>query len=227
MQTPLILTKKAKGSFGFTLVELLVVIAIIAIMAVLSGPALTAIINSGGVNRAVNGVSLTLEQARAYAMSHNTYVWVGFSDPTAQNQKLTVATVAGKTGTQNDLSATATFSSITTMQTYDNFILTSPNTAKVALVNPGMDTTADDVTIPGTPFPGMPFKMPQPGGGTLDFKYAVQFSPQGEATINGAASHWIQIVLQPVRGGIAANYDPNLSVIQVATLTGQVEIYRQ
>jgi len=219
VQTQLTLKDKARSSSGFTLVELLVVIAIIAIMVAISGPAINAITNSGGVNRAVNGVSLLLEQSRAYAMSHNTYVWVGFyPDPTTQ--KLTVAAVAGKTGAQTDSGSVTTYSPITKMQTYDNFILASPNTAAIA----GVSSSADDIMKSDMP----PFTMPMPGGSTLNFKYAVQFSPQGEATaISGTASHWIQIVLQPVRGGNAANLDPNLSVVQVASLTGQVEVFRK
>ncbi len=86
----------------FTLVELLVVMSIIGMLALITLPALASLNNSGGMNRAVSGIPLLLDQARAYAMAHNTYVWVGFSSDTA-SQQLVVGAVSGTTGDANDL----------------------------------------------------------------------------------------------------------------------------
>jgi prepilin-type N-terminal cleavage/methylation domain-containing protein len=213
------LKEKARGSSGFTLVELLVVIAVITIMVAISGPAISSIVNSGGVNWTINGISLLLEESRAYALSHNTYVWVGFY-PNPAKATVTVVAVGGTSGLQSDLGSTLTWAPISKMQTYNNLILTSPN------VLPGLNA-ANDITTCTLPY--LPFQMTLPGSSTpINFSYAVQFSPQGQAAVMvSSPSHWVQVVLQPVRGGNSANLDPNLSVIQVASLTGQVEIFRK
>ncbi len=63
---------------GFTLIELLVVMGIIAILMVLVAPAFTNLKSAGDVTGAAYTVKGVLDQARTYAMSHNTYTWVGF-----------------------------------------------------------------------------------------------------------------------------------------------------
>ena len=201
-------------SKGFTLVELLVVLAIVGILAVLAVPSVPSLSNSGSMNQAASGISLLLDQARAYAMAHNTYVWVGFSPNTTQ--QLTVGVVAGTTGNVSDLSSVTNCIPIRKLQTYNHV-----NLANISGLT-GMSTNVDDISASqvGT--------FQQTGGGsTVTFTNVLQFNPQGEATIDKApgSSHWIQIGLQPVRGGNAS--DPNVAVIQVATLTGQVNIFRQ
>jgi type II secretory pathway pseudopilin PulG len=199
--------------------ELLVVIAIIGILAVISGPALTAITNSGGVNRTVNGISLLMEQARAYAMSHNTYVWVGlYPDPVTP--KLTAVAVSGTTGVQADL-VNGTFTPITRIQTYNNVVLNPP--ANLTLT--GLNAAYDDILNSG-----LNFNLTPPGAaGAITFLNVVQFSPQGDAAIStaGTPNHVIRIVLQPVRGGIKTNLDPNVAALEVGEITGQVEVFRK
>ena len=101
---------------GFTLMELLVVIALISILMVLALPAFTSIKGAGEVTKAAYDMAGTLEQARAYAMANNTYVFVGFTevdssvDASAKTQvatadptiggRVAVAVVASKNGTR-------------------------------------------------------------------------------------------------------------------------------
>jgi prepilin-type N-terminal cleavage/methylation domain-containing protein len=61
---------------AFSLIELLVVIAIMAIL--IAGAALSfrGINSSGKFNKALTEISGVLEQARAYAVAQDTYVWV-------------------------------------------------------------------------------------------------------------------------------------------------------
>jgi prepilin-type N-terminal cleavage/methylation domain-containing protein len=199
---------------AFTLIEILAVLSIMSIMAVLAVPALSALTNSGNVTRAVGGISLLLNQARAYAMAHNTYVWIGFAANTDSHQ-LTVGAVAGNTGDPADFSSTTTCTPVAKLETYDHLSLKSISGLT------GMATSADDIAASqvGT--------FQQTGGGTtVTFTNIVQFDPQGEATIDKTlgSSHWVQIGLQPIRGG--GRSDPNVAVVQVSTLTGQVQVFR-
>src|SRR2546430_239776 len=65
---------------AFTLVELLAVIAIILIMFSLIVPAMVGIKKANDVTKAAYDITGTLEQARAYAMGNDTWVYVGFTE---------------------------------------------------------------------------------------------------------------------------------------------------
>jgi prepilin-type N-terminal cleavage/methylation domain-containing protein len=65
---------------AFTLVELLVVMAIILVMTALVVPAFTSIGSAGNFTSAAADIGSTIEQARAYAMANNTYVYVGIGE---------------------------------------------------------------------------------------------------------------------------------------------------
>ena len=96
---------------AFTLVELLVVIAIIVILMVLLAPAFTSLKTAGDTTSAAYTIGGLLEQARAYAMANNTFVWVGFKEvdiskeasvtpQTIGTGRVAVAIVASKDGTR-------------------------------------------------------------------------------------------------------------------------------
>ena len=65
---------------GFSLVELLTVLLIISIMSALAITAFTSLGKSDGFANATTTISTLLEQARAYAMANNTYVFVGIEE---------------------------------------------------------------------------------------------------------------------------------------------------
>jgi type II secretory pathway pseudopilin PulG len=70
---------------GFTLIELLLVIAIIMLMMGLLVPAFNSLKGSRTLAQTAFEISGALEQARSYAMSRNTYVWVGFFEEDIAN----------------------------------------------------------------------------------------------------------------------------------------------
>ncbi len=97
---------------AFTLVELLVVTGLIAVMAALAGPALVAIKGGEDMTKNAYDIAGLLEQARAYAMANNTYVFVGLEEVDASRTasvvpqlpgtgRVAVAVIASKDGTRD------------------------------------------------------------------------------------------------------------------------------
>ena len=202
----------ARDRNAFTLVELLAVMCVIAILTAVTVPSILGTTSAGNMNRAVDGISTLLEQARTYAMAHNTYVWVGFQ-PSATTPQLTVGVVAGATGEIDDL-ASSTYIPITNPRVYSYFSLATLTGV------PGMAANGDNITSSQ-----IGSFSETSAGSTVTFADVLQFSPQGVATIlPDSSSHWIQIGLQPSHGTPSSN--PNVAVFQVATLTGQVQVFR-
>ena len=65
---------------AFTLVEMLVVMGIILLLLALMVPAFTSMRSGSDFISAANDIGSTMEQARAYAMANNTYVYVGIGE---------------------------------------------------------------------------------------------------------------------------------------------------
>jgi prepilin-type N-terminal cleavage/methylation domain-containing protein len=212
---------------AFTLVEVMVVMAIIVILAALSTPVVSSLFAAGNANQSVNGISLTLDQARTYAMSHNTYVWVGLMQDSV-TQTLTVGMLAGTSGRSSDLASSATVP-IAKLQNYP--FASIATVGQVEKTNPNSSWTSDlpsgtDLVSP-SPFTG--YTERRADGTTFDFSaggWVLQFDPQGGANIDAgkALPHWIQFGLQPLRG--TRDNSPNVAVIQVAGVSGQVRVFR-
>ena len=107
MRWPLISSPEEEKAFS--LIELLVVIAIIVLVTAFIVPAFTSIKGSGDVTSAAYTIKGLLDQARTYAMSNNTYTWVGFyeedasqgsTNPATQgNGRVVISIVASRDGT--------------------------------------------------------------------------------------------------------------------------------
>ena len=102
----------ARCADAFSLIELLVVIGIMAIVMALITPAFNAIKGGTDVTSAAHEIGGLLQQARTYAVTNNTYVWLGFYEedadvrgPTTDTPpydgkgKVIIAVVASKDGT--------------------------------------------------------------------------------------------------------------------------------
>ena len=75
-----------RRSAGFTLVELLTVLTIISVLTAVVVPAMNGMKDADNITNASYTVAGELQRARAYAMAHNTYVWVGFYEEAANAQ---------------------------------------------------------------------------------------------------------------------------------------------
>ena len=68
------------GASAFSLLELLVVIAVMVLMMTLAGPAFNSIKGGSDLTRAAYDIAGVLDNARAYAMANNTFVYVGIAE---------------------------------------------------------------------------------------------------------------------------------------------------
>lgn len=85
---------------AFSLVELLTVVAVISVLITLVSPAISSILGTKGVGRALADVSSLLELAKTEAMSRKTYVFVGLENTVdaSGNPELMMAAVASLDG---------------------------------------------------------------------------------------------------------------------------------
>jgi prepilin-type N-terminal cleavage/methylation domain-containing protein len=102
----------ARSAGAFSLIELLVVVSILAIVMALITPAVNALKGGNDVTSAAFEISGLLQQARTFAITNNTYVWVGFYEEDAEattptndtppydgKGKVVIAVIASKDGT--------------------------------------------------------------------------------------------------------------------------------
>lgn len=74
---------KTNSSRGFSVIELMAVVGLVAMLAVFLVPGMSSVGQGREAASAAVEIAGLLEQARAYAMAKNTYVWVGFAEEDA------------------------------------------------------------------------------------------------------------------------------------------------
>jgi prepilin-type N-terminal cleavage/methylation domain-containing protein len=231
--------RKQCGRFSaFTLVEMLVVIAIILILTVLLVPAFTSLKPAGDTTNAAYTIKGVLEQARTYAMANNTYTWVGFdgSIGTAITGQVSIALIASNDGTR--LGSDSDTSSPFVIGTG------SGTAAQIGKLIQLQNTHVGDTGVPtndGTDFESRPNVAPGyriSSAGTALHSFTLQqttfsrwfqFSPRGEALVNGGATqpaHYAELGLLPTHGSDLA-VTPNIAAIQITGFGGTVRIYRR
>jgi prepilin-type N-terminal cleavage/methylation domain-containing protein len=216
---------------AFTLIELLVVVTIMVVIMSVGAPLATSLFGPANFNKNVAKVSNLLEQARQYAITQNTYVWVAFHQNAGTTSSLqdqvAIAVIASRDGT-NFLG----WSGIQSVPN-DNLDLINKvewvtatrleNIASVsAFANPDNRPSQTGVDLAS----GLDFRIRNLGGGSdLSFTRAIVFSPRGEAYVEDSPVAYTDLVLQPQRGKQKdAN---NYAIIQVNGLTGTTRVYRQ
>jgi prepilin-type N-terminal cleavage/methylation domain-containing protein len=210
---------RTKRTQGFTLVELMVVMVIVGMLAIIAAPAVAGLIQADNMDRAVTNVSMVLQQARAYAMADNTYVWVGFSKnaPTFGLNTLTIGAVAGVAGQQSDLGK-GEYVAFIIPQTFNQMALKSGLSVEAYTQSGDLGEDISNSTLPSF--------TQTAGAASVPFSKVIQFDPQGEASLTSSVgtSHGIEIGLQPLRG--VNTTDPNVAIVQVSSLTGIAQVFR-
>ncbi len=195
---------------AFSLIELLVVIAIIAVLAALALPAFNSIQNASGLTKTASDIAGILEQARAYAMAQNTYVWIGFRKDGMDS--LTVGVVASKTGSSNPSANIVQLGKISRFE----------NVQLVALPDFGARPATNVTQLSGASDPALSFTS-----GTNTFNsQVIRWNSRGEARIAPSQiSRLIEIGLQASAAGAIRNAS-NAAALQIGGLSGAVIVYR-
>ena len=194
---------------AFSLIELLVVIAIIAVLAALALPAFNSIRNASGLTKTASDIAGILEQARAYAMAQNTYVWVGFQTNQANGtDTLIVGVISSKTGSSNPSNNVVQLGKITRVE----HVQLVPNLP----ANSGSRPAANVQLVDATNFAFTNWANTQ----------VIRWDSRGEARISASQlSRIIEIGLQGSAGGAVRNASNNAAV-QIGGLSGAVIVYR-
>ncbi len=221
---------------GFTLLELLAVIGIMAFCGVLAMPALS-FVGASGFTKSTARASELLEEARAYAVAHNTYTWVAFyAVPATGAQAGTVymALLASQDGTSEAVSGAA-FGSYTD---WPQGVSAAPSATNCQLIRkieafPQVGfADAGAYPVPSAPATASlgsaatatpSFSLAIPGLGSQNFNRAIQFTPAGEAKVQAALVPAIEFDLYPLHGTTASK--TMAAVMRINGYTGQARVY--
>lgn len=215
---------------GFTLIEMIAVMGIMAILLAVSGPAIHAIKGAGGVTKASADLSRSLELARVYAMANRTYVRVGLAqaDSTGGNRSpLVIMTSFSADGSdQGDTADAAKWPQlgkplvVENLRIFDSLNASQPNTEND--VTPSQESS--ETGMIGK------FSRKVPGfGSTLNFTYAVQFSPNGEARVcTNEPARFIKIAIDepdPANNTLPLNKNP--LILRLSAANGGINVLRK
>jgi type II secretory pathway pseudopilin PulG len=238
------------------LIELLVVLAIMALLASLLTAAFGSIKNASGVTSSAYIIAGALERGRAYAMAHNTYVWVGFYEDAAGSTSYSGATppytgvgrvviglAASKDGTDiidsdgvqpgTNLSAyTVQIEKLIQLQNVDLCTDAQVQQHEVSGTPLQLEEQAISSQISSTSeivssSPTLSTSSPI----TIDsytFYDTVRFSPTGEGVVDdGTTLSPLNVInLRPTHGANADQNSVNVATILFTGIGGNVHVYR-
>jgi prepilin-type N-terminal cleavage/methylation domain-containing protein len=215
---------------GFTLVELSIVITIIALLAMLTGPAIQALSGAGSTNKAIADLSGNLELARSYAMAHHTYVRVAIGEVDRGGSQVVPVTVVlsicPSDGSLNADSSSAMADPIQWPQVSKPLLL--DNFCIYNSLNATAPDTSNDPTPSNTDIQSVSRTLA--GVGTVSFKALIQFNPTGEAGVyEKEPSRYIKIAVDqpqaPSNTTIARNKNP--FILRLSGINGIISIFRK
>lgn len=228
---------------AFTLVEMLVVMAIIIVLVSMVAPVFTSLKGAGDVSKAVYDVAGLVDQSRAYAMSNNTYVYVGFneSDATAAASarqvsgpskvgRVAVMVVASKDGSNNV--AAANLAPIGKVQIFENLHLADltdqgktpkaggmarPPLKSTDTIDPKYNVGRNEcVSVTKFEYP-----VGQPdGAGQYTFSKVIQFEPQGVARITQSVGD--ETIVKQIEIGLQQSHANVVSALAPPVISGGV-----
>lgn len=235
---------------AFSLLELLAVMAIIVVMATLAVPAMNAIKGGGDLTKATSDLSDLIQQARAYAMANNTYVYLGLEEidptkngyaPSSSGGQVIAAVVSSKTGRRPMENPStpgalvdADIQPISRLRKFDNIHLAASGDVGTSGGLADRVTDAAVVVDLGSTEAATRFNWAAGGGGSpATLGKVIEFDPQGVARYQDGTSAlesikgWIEIPLKPSKGnaGVVPS-EKNAAALQVDGMTGVVQIYR-
>ncbi len=195
------------------------------------------------MSRAIYSVSDTLEQARAYAMSRSTYVYVGVAEDSSSSAagSMIIGVVASNQGTQifttanpNLSSTSGSYSPITKLMRITNvrpvsLPASSPTSGNPRQVVPNSFKLGDATFDQGSPtysFSVGPYLFASAAGIStapgVSSAGMLQIDPQGVVSeVGGLPVAFFEIALAPDYGN-----QSNYAALQIAGVTGAVRIYR-
>jgi type II secretory pathway pseudopilin PulG len=232
------------------LIELLTVIGIMTVLAALALPAFTSLASAGSMTSASYTISGAIQSARAYAMAHDTYTWLGFYEEdgsrgstnpaTSGTGRVILSMVASTDGTMA-YTTSGTFTPTSLVQVNElmripnvhlNIFANGNGTGSTFSARPPVTAANGHIGISPLPSGALPsFQYPVGGTGTPQYTFTqvLQFSPRGEVLVSnmaGVITPLIEVGLQPTRGKTISSI-PNFVALQISGISGNVILYRQ
>jgi prepilin-type N-terminal cleavage/methylation domain-containing protein len=216
---------------AFTLVEMLTVLGLIALLSAAAVPAFQAFRGASRISRAASDIATTLDQARAYAMANNTYVYVAFAERDMREAgkegrgQVIMTVLSSRDGTRSFGTGNQNLLHLGRIHRLEALRLADSLPNEDALARPAVES---GYRLGNEAFPS---------ASTVDasgyrFSKMIRFDPRGTAGVPGNGSFsaipkWIEIALSPAGGGGGgAEGAGNCAAIVLDGVTGSSKIYR-
>lgn len=213
-------------------------------------PAVTSLKSGSDITDGAYTIKSALEQARAYAVANNTYTWLGFAGSigTTITGQVHTAIVASNDGSR--FVCTGSGSSTTRLGTDDpagGTIVVGSGPGSVTQIGKAMTVNnghVGDTGVPtnsGSEFESRPnvsaaYRISAAGTTrhpftvqTTTFGRWIQFSPRGEAVVNGDTTNialYAEVGLLSTHSSSLSS-SPNIVAVQLSGFGGEVRVYRR
>lgn len=214
---------------AFSLIELLVVTGILGVLMAIAAPVVSHFTSSGNATQALVQIAGTLEGAREYAVSRNTFTWVAFESRQENGiDVLYVAAIASTDGSRMGIDQVA--GGVADVDGSDLVILDKVSrfeNCRLDAVIPAGNQVQLPVLGTAQELSQVGFSIPSSANGPVNLDKSVMFDPSGEARVSGGLADFIQIVVVPTRETRETEASrAAASVIGIQGLTGRVKVYR-